>query len=192
LILITGGARSGKSRHAQDLALQYNGHATGQANGRTTGQSGGRPIYVATARAWDDEFKQRIRIHQQDRDERWQSIEEERNLSRLPLEGEVAVIDCITLWITNFFSDFRGDVDACLDICRREIDELMKKDAVLILITNELGMGMHADTEAGRKFTDLQGWINQYIAKLADEVIFMVSGIPLRVKGTPGGPSVPS
>ena len=62
----------------------------------------------------------------------------------------------------------------------------MKKDAVLILITNELGMGMHADTEAGRKFTDLQGWINQYIAKLADEVIFMVSGIPLRVKGTPG------
>src|SRR5580698_10680418 len=145
LILITGGARSGKSRHAQDLALQYNGHASGQANGRANGQSGGRPIYVATAHAWDDEFKQRIRIHQQDRDDRWRSIEEERNLSRLPLKGEVAVIDCVTLWITNFFSDFHGDVDACLDVCRREIDELMKKDAVLILITNELGMGMHAD-----------------------------------------------
>lgn len=155
-------------------------------------QYNGRPIYVATARAWDDEFKQRIRIHQKDRDERWRSIEEERNLSRLPLEGEVAVIDCVTLWITNFFSDFRGDVDACLDVSRREIDELMKKDAVLIFITNELGMGMHADTEAGRKFTDLQGWINQYIAKLADEVIFMVSGIPLRVKGTPGVPSIPN
>jgi adenosylcobinamide kinase/adenosylcobinamide-phosphate guanylyltransferase len=170
LILITGGARSGKSRHAQELALQYSG----------------RPIYVATARAWDEEFKHRIRIHQQDRDARWRSIEEERHLRRLPLEGEVAVIDCITLWITNFFSDFRTDVNACLDACRREIDGLAGKDALLIIITNELGMGMHADTEAGRKFTDLQGWINQYIAALADEVIFMVSGIPLTVKGDPG------
>ena len=91
MILITGGARSGKSRYAQQLALQYSG----------------RPLYVATARAWDDEFRQRIRIHQQDRDERWRSMEEERHLSRLPLDGEVAVIDCVTLWITNFFSDTR-------------------------------------------------------------------------------------
>jgi adenosylcobinamide kinase / adenosylcobinamide-phosphate guanylyltransferase len=170
MIFITGGARSGKSRHAQELALQYSG----------------RPIYVATARAWDDEFRQRIRIHQDGRDERWRSIEEQRDLSRLPLEGEVAVIDCVTLWITNFFSDFRADVDACLDVCRREIDGLACKDALLIIISNELGMGMHADTEAGRKFTDLQGWVNQYIAAMADEVIFMVSGIPLTVKGAPG------
>ncbi len=170
--MVTGGARSGKSRHAQELALKYSG----------------RPIYVATARAWDDEFKHRIRIHQQDRDERWRSIEEERHLSRLSLEGEVAVIDCVTLWITNFFSDFRADVSACLEASRREIDGLVLKNALLIIITNELGMGMHADTEAGRKFTDLQGWINQYIAAIADEVIFMVSGIPLMVKGAPGIP----
>jgi adenosylcobinamide kinase/adenosylcobinamide-phosphate guanylyltransferase len=174
LILITGGARSGKSRYAQELALRY--------SGRSGHQPGGGPIYVATAHAWDDEFKQRIRIHQLDRDKRWRSIEEERHLSGLPLEGEVSVIDCVTLWITNFFSDFHGDVNACLDVCRQEIGELAKKDAVLIFITNELGMGMHADTEAGRKFTDLQGWINQYIAGIADEVIFMVSGIPLKVK----------
>jgi adenosylcobinamide kinase/adenosylcobinamide-phosphate guanylyltransferase len=166
MIFITGGARSGKSRYAQELALQYSG----------------RPIYVATARAWDDEFRERIRIHQQDRDERWRSMEEERHLSRLPLEGEVAVIDCVTLWITNFFSDTRADVNACLELCRREIDGLAEKDALLILISNELGMGMHADTEAGRKFTDLQGWVNQYIAGMADEVIFMVSGIPLKIK----------
>ena len=182
--MITGGARSGKSRHAQELALQY--------SGQSKGPSGRRPIYVATARAWDDEFKQRIRIHQQDRDQRWRSIEEERHLSRLPLEGEVAVIDCVTLWITNFFSDFHGDVNACLDVCRREFDELAKKDAVLIVVSNELGMGMHADTEAGRKFTDLQGWINQYIAGMADEVIFMISGIPLTVKSVPCEPRDPS
>jgi adenosylcobinamide kinase/adenosylcobinamide-phosphate guanylyltransferase len=169
IIFITGGARSGKSRYAQELALQYSA----------------RPIYVATARAWDDEFKHRIRIHQQDRDERWRSIEEERHLSGLSLEGEVAVIDCITLWITNFFSDFRADVNACLNACRREIDGLVAKDALLVIISNELGMGMHADTEAGRKFTDLQGWINQYIAAVADEVIFMVSGIPVTIKNVP-------
>jgi adenosylcobinamide kinase/adenosylcobinamide-phosphate guanylyltransferase len=164
--LITGGARSGKSRYAQELALRHSD----------------RPVYVATARVWDDEFRQRIRIHQQDRDERWRSMEEERHLSRLPLEGEVVVIDCVTLWITNFFSDTRADVNACLEACRREIDGLANKEALLIIISNELGMGMHPDTEAGRKFTDLQGWINQYIAGLADEVIFMVSGIPLTIK----------
>jgi adenosylcobinamide kinase/adenosylcobinamide-phosphate guanylyltransferase len=169
MILITGGARSGKSRYAQELALQNSGH----------------PVYVATARAWDDEFRERIRIHQQDRDERWRSMEEQRYLSRLPLEGEVAVIDCVTLWITNFFSDTHADVNACLEVCRREIDELAKLDALLIFISNEIGMGMHADTEAGRKFTDLHGWINQYIAAKADEVIFMVSGIPLTVKNVP-------
>lgn len=166
MIFITGGARSGKSRYAQELALQYSG----------------RPIYVATARAWDDEFRERIRIHQQDRDDRWRSVEEQRHLSRLPLEGEVAVIDCVTLWITNFFSDTHADVNACLEVCRREIDGLANKDALLILISNELGMGMHPDTETGRKFTDLQGWINQYVAAIADEVIFMVSGLPLRLK----------
>jgi len=92
------------------------------------------------------------------------------------------VIDCITLWITNFFSDTRYDTTVCLEECQREIDALLRKNAVLILISNEIGMGLHADTESGRKFTDLQGWINQYIAAKADQVIFMVSGIPLTMK----------
>jgi adenosylcobinamide kinase/adenosylcobinamide-phosphate guanylyltransferase len=97
----------------------------------------------------------------------------------------VAVIDCVTLWITNYFSDTRYDIDSCLAACRQEIDGLVQKDAVLILISNEIGMGMHADTEAGRKFADLQGWVNQYIAALADQVIFMVSGIPMTIKNVP-------
>ena len=166
LIFITGGARSGKSRHAQELAL-----------GRSE-----QPVYVATARLWDTEFRQRVERHRQERDERWTSIEEEKWLSRLPLEGKVVVIDCITLWITNFFSDTRYDTTVCLEECQREIDALLRKNAVLILISNEIGMGLHADTESGRKFTDLQGWINQYIAAKADQVIFMVSGIPLTMK----------
>jgi adenosylcobinamide kinase/adenosylcobinamide-phosphate guanylyltransferase len=166
LIFITGGARSGKSRYAQELALQYSNH----------------PVYVATARVWDEEFRQRIDRHRQERDERWTSMEEEKQLSRLPLDGRVAVIDCVTLWITNFFTDWHADIDACLAVCRREIDALAMKDATLILISNEIGMGLHADTPAGRQFTDLQGWVNQYIAAKADQAIFMVSGIPLTLK----------
>jgi adenosylcobinamide kinase/adenosylcobinamide-phosphate guanylyltransferase len=166
LIFITGGARSGKSRYAQELALQYSDH----------------PVYVATARIWDEEFRQRIDRHRQERDERWTSMEEEKQLSRLPLDGRVAVIDCVTLWITNFFTDLHADIDACLTACRQEIDALATRDAILILISNEIGMGLHADTPAGRQFTDLQGWVNQYIAAKADQAIFMVSGIPLILK----------
>ena len=166
LIFITGGARSGKSRYAQELALQYSDH----------------PVYVATARIWDEEFRQRIDRHRQERDERWTSMEEEKQLSRLPLDGRVAVIDCVTLWMTNFFSDLHADIDACLAACRREIDGLAMKDAIIILISNEIGMGLHADTPSGRQFTDLQGWVNQYIAAKADQAIFMVSGIPLMLK----------
>ena len=166
LIFITGGARSGKSRYAQELALQYSNS----------------PVYVATARIWDEEFRQRIDRHRQERDERWTSMEEEKQLSRLPLDGRVAVIDCVTLWITNFFADLHADIEACLEACRREIDALAMQDAILIVISNEIGMGMHADTPAGRQFTDLQGWVNQYIAAKADQAIFMVSGIPLTLK----------
>ena len=166
LTFITGGARSGKSRYAQQLALSRSGN----------------PVYVATARIWDAEFKQRVDRHREDRDERWTLLEEEKWISRLPLAGKVAVIDCITLWITNFFSDRKYDLDACLADCEQEIEGLLRQDTGLIIISNEIGMGLHADTVSGRKFTDLQGWINQSLAAKADEVIFMVSGLPLKIK----------
>lgn len=166
LLFITGGARSGKSRYAQELALQLSPH----------------PVYVATARKWDGEFSERIRRHQLERDERWVSIEEERAIGSLDLNGKVAVIDCVTLWLTNFFVDTHNDIDASLEACKKEIDLLARQDATLIIVSNEIGMGIHADTEIGRKFTDLQGWMNQYIAARAAKVILMVSGIPLVVK----------
>ncbi len=166
LIFITGGARSGKSRHAQELALNLSDH----------------PIYIATARQWDKEFGERIRRHQQERDERWISIEEEKMLGNLDLTGKVAVIDCVTLWLTNFFIDTGNDADASLEACKKEIDRLAGQQATLIIISNEIGMGVHADGEIGRKFTDMQGWMNQYIAGKASKVILMVSGIPVIIK----------
>ncbi|HEY2581227.1 MAG TPA: bifunctional adenosylcobinamide kinase/adenosylcobinamide-phosphate guanylyltransferase, partial [Mucilaginibacter sp.] len=140
------------------------------------------PVYLATARKWDADFEQRIKRHQQDRDERWENIEEERHPSKLALQGRVVVVDCVTLWLTNFFSDTKYNVDETLNLVKNEFDKLALIDATWIIISNEIGMGMHADTEVGRKFTDLQGWVNQHIAKRADKAFFMVSGIPLTLK----------
>ena len=166
IYFITGGQRSGKSIYAQKLALQLSGN----------------PLYIATSRIWDDDHKKRIERHKKDRDSRWTTIEEEKYISKIDLENKVAVIDCITLWLTNFFVDGRHNVEAVLEEIKIELDALAKKDSTLIIVSNEIGMGLHAETETGRKFTDLQGWTNQYIAALADKVFLMVSGIPVQIK----------
>ena len=166
LYYISGGQRSGKSRYAQDLALQLSPN----------------PVYLATSRAWDDDHRQRIARHVSDRDERWTTLEEEKHLSRLDLTGRTVVLDCVTLWLTNFFTDTSYDVAESLRQATAEFDQLMQQDCTLLVISNEIGMGLHASNEAGRKFTDLQGWLNQHIAQRADRAIFMVSGLPLTVK----------
>jgi len=166
LYYISGGQRSGKSRYAQDLALQLSE----------------RPVYLATSRPWDDDHRQRIARHVADCDARWTTLEEEKYLSRLDLTGRVVVLDCVTLWLTNFFTDAQYDVDMTLQQVTAEFDKLLLQDCTLVVISNEIGMGLHAPTEAGRKFADLQGWLNQHIAQRADRAIFMVSGLPLVVK----------
>lgn len=166
IIFITGGARSGKSSYAQKRAKML-----------TT-----KPIYVATARHWDGDFETRIKRHQNDRGPEWTSYEVEKHVSRLPLTGNTVVIDCVTLWLTNFFIDLKQDVEQALEVFKAEIDSLIKIDATIFIVSNEIGMGIHAETEIGRKFTDLQGWANQYVAEKAQEVYFMVSGIPMKLK----------
>ncbi len=163
---ITGGERSGKSAYAQKLALEHSS----------------APVYVATSRIWDEDFKSRVKRHISDRDERWTTIEEEKYLSKIDLRGKVAVVDCVTLWLTNFYTDTKYDVQQSLKLAKEEFDVLVKTDCTLIIISNELGMGMHADTEIGRKFTELQGWMNQHISARADKAILMISGIPVTIK----------
>ena len=94
----------------------------------------------------------------------------------------MVVIDCVTLWLTNFFSLYKYDVAQSLQAIKEEIDALKKTGATFFIISNEIGMGVHAETEIGRKFTDLQGWANQYIAQQADKVVLMVSGIAVNIK----------
>ena len=166
IILITGGQRSGKSTKAEALALQLSAE----------------PVYVATAHVWDEEFRERVRRHQERRGPQWTNIEEEMQLSRHDLTGRVAVIDCVTLWLTNYFFANQSDVDQSLAMAKAEFDAFTSHDATYIFVTNELGMGGVSDNAVQRKFTDLQGWMNQYIAQQADEVILMVSGIPVKVK----------
>ena len=168
IYLITGGERSGKSSYAQNLALQLTN----------------APLYVATARKWDSDFQNRIDRHQQERDERWTNIEEEKYLSKIDFSGKVALIDCVTLWLTNFFVDTKNDVALSLEEAKAEFLKIANQpDSTLIIVTNEIGMGLHADTHVGRKFTELQGWMNQFLAKNADTVVLMVSGIPVTIKG---------
>ena len=167
IILITGGQRSGKSKKAEELALSLSP----------------TPVYMATAHVWDDEFRDRVRRHQERRGPQWTNIEEEMLLSRHDMTGRVVVIDCVTLWLTNFFFANGSDVDVSLRLAKEEFDAFTKADATYIFVTNEIGLGGVSDNALQRKFTDLQGWMNQYAASRADEVILMVSGIPVKIKG---------
>jgi len=112
----------------------------------------------------------------------WTNIEQEKALGEVSVPGRVVVIDCVTLWATNFFFDSQSDIEGSLKALKQEFDRFTAQPGTFLFITNELGMGGHAESEVQRKFTDMQGWLNQYIASKANEVVLMVSGIPLVVK----------
>ena len=166
IIVITGGQRSGKSTKAEQLALSLSDN----------------PVYVATAHIWDEEFRQRVVRHQERRGSQWTNIEEELKLSRHDLTGRVVVVDCVTLWLTNFFYRLESDIEESLEAAKKEFDAFTAHDATYIFVTNEIGSGAVSDNALQRRFTDLQGWMNQYIAARADEVILMVSGIEVKIK----------
>jgi len=164
---ITGGQRSGKSSAAQKLALS----------------SSKNPIYIATAVVTDDEMNNRIERHKQDRGDQWTNLEEPLYVGGLDIkENTVVVLDCVTLWLSSIFFKNNESVNESLLFFKNEWKKLTTKNIDLIVVSNEIGMGLHADTKMGRKFTDLQGWVNQIIAKDADQAIFMVSGIEIKIK----------
>lgn len=170
IILITGGQRSGKSVYAEKLALSLS---------KT-------PYYIATAHIWDEEFNERVKKHKERRGPQWTNIEEEKYLSKHNISGQTAVIDCITLWCTNFFFNNnegpQPTVDEALNEIKQEFDKFVNQDATFIFVTNEIGSGEVSNNAVQRRFTDLQGWMNQYVASRSDEVIMMVCGIPVKIK----------
>lgn len=166
IILITGGQRSGKSSYAQKLALSLSKN----------------PIYLATSAVWDEEHRQRIERHQRDRGPEWTNIEELTDIQNVDITNRVVLLDCMTLWATNFFNTTNANVQECLDALITRFDAFAAKEATIILVTNEIGLGGISANDLQRRFTDLMGWLNQYVASKADEMVLMVSGIPVYIK----------
>lgn len=166
ITFITGGQRSGKSSFAQNLAEKHSSN----------------PVYLATSRHWDEDFTKRIQRHQAERDSRWHTIEEDKHLDSLVLQGKTVLLDCITLWLTNIFHDNDYSLDASFNQAQKIWDAFTRQSFTLFVVSNEIGMGLHAANASARRFADLQGWMNQHIASQAQSVFTVLSGIPLKLK----------
>lgn len=169
IIYVSGGQRSGKSLFAESLALREDPH----------------PLYIATSLppADDDaDYKARIKKHRERRGDAWFTYEEPLMLSRVPAERHVALIDCVTLWATNAYMASDGDCTRALALMTSEFDKMASRPSTLIFVSNEIGMGGVSPNEMQRRFTDLQGDINRFIAARAHSAFLVVSGLPLRLK----------
>jgi adenosylcobinamide kinase / adenosylcobinamide-phosphate guanylyltransferase len=167
LTFVLGGARSGKSRHAETLITALPPPWT----------------YIATAEAGDEEMAARIKSHRERRDARWRTIEAPRHLAQaLTSCGDAPVlVDCLTLWLSNLML---AEANIEEETARLETT-LLAANGPLVVVANEVGSGIVPSYPLGRRFRDLQGQLNQRIAARAERVILMVAGLPLAVKGTP-------
>jgi adenosylcobinamide kinase/adenosylcobinamide-phosphate guanylyltransferase len=180
IILLLGGARSGKSHYAQTYALN----------------NAEKVLFVATATAGDVDMRSRIEKHKKDRPAEWSTLEAVNHVGKeieATIDGEeLVIVDCITLLVNNLFSKYSEDQfetleDSALEKeVNSEISELIKSmnkiEASFILVSNEVGLGIVPDNRLGRLYRDLLGRANQMLAQSADEVYLLVAGIPLRVK----------
>jgi len=174
--LILGGARSGKSALAEKLAEKL------------TEQNGLDVTYIATAQVYDDEFATRIRHHQERRPPHWALTEEPHFLARAlqanASEQRCIIIDCLTLWLAQWIcNDCNPPADSNWQTERSALLELLPKlPGKIILVSNEVGMGIVPLGEINRRFQDEQGRLNQAVAAVSDEVLFIAAGLPLRLK----------
>jgi adenosylcobinamide kinase / adenosylcobinamide-phosphate guanylyltransferase len=168
IILITGGARSGKSSYAEERAREL----------------GGRRLYIATAEPKDEEMRRRIEEHQRRRGDDWATIEEPLQLAETLLaqrgQTDCALVDCLTFWISNLLLRY-GEKDARQKM-KRLVQTIRQLDYHLVLVTNEVGWGIVPDNPLARQFRDLSGWSNQRIAAAANQVVLVVAGVPMIVK----------
>jgi adenosylcobinamide kinase/adenosylcobinamide-phosphate guanylyltransferase len=172
-ILITGGARSGKSRFAQQLAADF----------------GGKVLFVATAEAKDEAMRLRIEAHRKSRPQDWETLEAPLGVSAVIRgytgEADVVVIDCITMLVSNTLLREQAKPDA-EELVLKEIEALAAKmdelAVTFITVTNEVGLGLVPDSELGRRYRDCLGKANQVLTRHADEVYLMVAGLPIRLK----------
>jgi len=169
---VLGGARSGKSGYAEKLAAEY-----------------GQPVtYLATAQVYDAEFARRIAHHQTRRPAEWTLVEEPfflaQALKQHAAPGRCLLVDCLTLWLAQWICADCNPPDTSTWEAERQalLDELPSLPGNIVLVSNEVGMGIVPLGEINRKFQDEQGWLNQAIATLCDKAVFMAAGLPLSLK----------
>jgi adenosylcobinamide kinase/adenosylcobinamide-phosphate guanylyltransferase len=176
LTLILGGARSGKSTYAEKLAAQL----------------GRRVLYIATAEAKDKDMAERIAVHRLNRPAEWQTLEvpQQVGAALAAIDGcpDVILLDCLTLLVSNIMLALEGETQATIEAAiRAEIEAIvaaqLEKGVSLIVVSNEVGLGVVPPSSLGRLYRDLLGRANQQLAALAGRVIFMVAGLPMIVKG---------
>ena len=167
-ILVLGGARSGKTGFAERLAMR----------------AGERPLYLATAQALDAEMRDRVLLHQQQRHKRFSTIEEPialaSTLRSAANEHDVILVDCLTLWITNLLGANRNVADAVDDLAATLP---LIENCQVILVSNEVGLGIVPDNPLARMFRDLAGAAHQRLAEICTDVHFVVAGLPMTLKG---------
>ena len=167
---VLGGVRSGKSRFAQRIASGF-----------------GSVIFLATAKPCDPEMELRIERHRRSRPVAWQTLEVPVDLDvaipSLRDPTQLAVIDCLTVYLANVMSKAQGKESVIKEYIQRLCSALAQTKSSIILVSNEVGSGVHAPTASGRLYCDLLGELNQRVAALADNVILMVAGVPVPVKG---------
>ncbi|MGZ0655156.1 bifunctional adenosylcobinamide kinase/adenosylcobinamide-phosphate guanylyltransferase [Coraliomargarita sp. W4R53] len=170
VVFVTGGCRSGKSRYAESLC---------------TAVAGPR-AYIATAEIFDEEMRERVRLHREQRGDAFHTIEAPIDLAgalrALPTGTTVVMVDCLTVWMGNLMHhlpDFDEDCSAIVDF----LQALREVSCQVVLVSNELGMGIVPESAMGRRFRDVAGRLNQRVAAIADEAYFTVSGLPMKLKG---------
>ena len=172
LILVLGGARSGKSRYAQEMAETVKG----------------KRLFVATAQAFDNEMTKRIEDHKRQRGDIWETREEPVRIVEVISESQkrydVILVDCLTLWVSNLLMAYGDDHERVENHIQRLIEGLREAKTTIILVSNEVGLGIVPENRLARAFRDLAGMVNQRVAEVADRVILMVAGIPLVIKGS--------
>jgi adenosylcobinamide kinase / adenosylcobinamide-phosphate guanylyltransferase len=165
IVLITGGARSGKSRRAEARARAFPG----------------RPVYIATAEALDEEMRERIARHRARRRSEWIEREVPLDLVKALIETDgsgARLIDCLTLWLSNLLHAERNWEQAVSELA----DALSRQQSPVIMVTNEVGLGIVPDNALARAYRDAAGHMNQAMAGVADEVEFVVAGLPMKLK----------
>lgn len=168
MTLVLGGTRSGKSAFAEKIVLE----------------SGLRPVYLASAEAWDEEMRQRIAAHRASREGAgWQTIEVPLDVARMLAkrsQGEAVLFDCTTLWLSNLMNAGRDLAAECADL----LAAVIACKAKLVVVSNEVGLGVVPDNAAARAFRDAQGTLNQALAAQASLVVAVLAGLPLPLKGS--------